>query len=94
MCISKYDIFTCTSTFYSIFFSFHIYDVDSEYHNLPTKALKLRDQDFLGEASCVLSEVCCLLNKGKGNYILALCYSYHVVLVKLTHSDEILGIKL
>lgn len=36
---------------------FHIYDVDTRYHNMPVKALKLRDQDFLGEASCVLSEI-------------------------------------
>ncbi|VFQ70923.1 unnamed protein product [Cuscuta campestris] len=36
---------------------FHIYDVDSKYHNLPVKTLKLKDQDFLGEANCVLSEI-------------------------------------
>ncbi|XP_027163140.1 protein BONZAI 3-like [Coffea eugenioides] len=36
---------------------FHVYDVDSQYYNLPVKNLKLKDQDFLGEASCVLSEI-------------------------------------
>ncbi|KAH6756007.1 Calcium-dependent phospholipid-binding Copine family protein [Perilla frutescens var. hirtella] len=36
---------------------FHVYDVDSKYHNLPVKTLKLKDQDFLGEASCVVSEI-------------------------------------
>ncbi|XP_052192155.1 protein BONZAI 3 [Diospyros lotus] len=36
---------------------FHIYDVDTRYHNLPVKMLKLKDQEFLGEANCVLSEI-------------------------------------
>ncbi|XP_056166186.1 protein BONZAI 3-like isoform X1 [Syzygium oleosum] len=36
---------------------FQIYDVDTKYHNVPVKTLKLTDQDFLGEASCVLSEI-------------------------------------
>ncbi|KAJ6359864.1 hypothetical protein OIU77_003966 [Salix suchowensis] len=36
---------------------FQIYDVDTSYHNKPVKSLKLEDQDFLGEASCVLSEI-------------------------------------
>ncbi|KAL3516184.1 hypothetical protein ACH5RR_023086 [Cinchona calisaya] len=36
---------------------FHVYDVDTQYHNLSVKTLKLKDQDFLGEASCVLSEI-------------------------------------
>ncbi|KAF9623170.1 hypothetical protein IFM89_037751 [Coptis chinensis] len=36
---------------------FHIFDVDTKYHSLPAKALKLDEQDFLGEASCVLSEI-------------------------------------
>ncbi|XP_058216509.1 protein BONZAI 3-like [Rhododendron vialii] len=36
---------------------FHVYDVDTSYHNLPVKMLKLKDQEFLGEASCVLSEI-------------------------------------
>ncbi|GER49043.1 calcium-dependent phospholipid-binding protein [Striga asiatica] len=36
---------------------FHVYDVDSKYHNLPVKMLKLEDQDFLGEANCVVSEI-------------------------------------
>lgn len=36
---------------------FHVYDVDTKYHNVTVKALKLQDQEFLGEASCVLSEI-------------------------------------
>lgn len=36
---------------------FQVYDVDTQYHNLPVKMLKLEDQEFLGEASCVLSEI-------------------------------------
>ncbi|PIN15780.1 Copine [Handroanthus impetiginosus] len=36
---------------------FHVYDVDTKYHNLPVKTLDLKDQDFLGEASCVVSEI-------------------------------------
>ncbi|XP_042991159.1 protein BONZAI 3-like isoform X2 [Carya illinoinensis] len=35
---------------------FHVYDVDTKFHNIPVKTLKLKDQDFLGEATCVLSE--------------------------------------
>uniref|UniRef100_A0A2N9GI06 C2 domain-containing protein n=1 Tax=Fagus sylvatica TaxID=28930 RepID=A0A2N9GI06_FAGSY len=35
---------------------FHVYDVDTKYHNVPVKTLKLKDQEFLGEATCVLSE--------------------------------------
>ncbi|GFP93377.1 protein bonzai 3 [Phtheirospermum japonicum] len=36
---------------------FRVFDVDSKYHNLLVKMLKLEDQDFLGEASCVVSEI-------------------------------------
>ncbi|KAL3818774.1 hypothetical protein ACJIZ3_004679 [Penstemon smallii] len=36
---------------------FHVYDVDTKYHNVPVKALKLKEQDFLGEATCVVSEI-------------------------------------
>uniref|UniRef100_A0A1J3FL71 Protein BONZAI 3 n=1 Tax=Noccaea caerulescens TaxID=107243 RepID=A0A1J3FL71_NOCCA len=36
---------------------FHVYDVDTQYHNVPVKTLKLKDQDYLGEATCVLSEI-------------------------------------
>ncbi|XWS58510.1 hypothetical protein CRYUN_Cryun08bG0040300 [Craigia yunnanensis] len=36
---------------------FHVYDVDTKYHNIPMKALKLNEQDFLGETTCVLSEI-------------------------------------
>ncbi|XP_062004902.1 protein BONZAI 3-like isoform X2 [Rosa rugosa] len=36
---------------------FHVYDVDTKYHNVNVKTLKLEDQEFLGEGSCVLSEI-------------------------------------
>ncbi|VVA12788.1 PREDICTED: BONZAI [Prunus dulcis] len=36
---------------------FHVYDVDTKYHNVPVKTLNLRDQEFLGEGSCGLSEI-------------------------------------
>ncbi|KAK4394304.1 protein BONZAI 3 [Sesamum angolense] len=36
---------------------FRVYDVDTEYHMIPVKMLKLEHQDFLGEASCVVSEI-------------------------------------
>ncbi|KAM4119339.1 hypothetical protein ACJW30_03G051400 [Castanea mollissima] len=36
---------------------FHVYDVDTKYHNIPVKTLKLKDQEFLGKATCVLSEI-------------------------------------
>ncbi|KAL8199623.1 hypothetical protein R6Q57_013191 [Mikania cordata] len=36
---------------------FRVYDVDSKYHNLSTKMLDLKDQDYIGEANCVLSEI-------------------------------------
>ncbi|XAR52531.1 hypothetical protein NMG60_11020661 [Bertholletia excelsa] len=36
---------------------FQLYDIDTSFHSLPVKMLKLKDQEFLGEASCVLSEI-------------------------------------
>uniref|UniRef100_A0ACD5U3B9 Uncharacterized protein n=1 Tax=Avena sativa TaxID=4498 RepID=A0ACD5U3B9_AVESA len=36
---------------------FKIYDIDTKYHNTPVKMLNLAQQDFLGEASCNLSEI-------------------------------------
>ncbi|KAL5701490.1 Protein BONZAI 3 [Ranunculus cassubicifolius] len=36
---------------------FRVYDVDTKYHNLPVKSLKLQEQQFLGEANCTLSEI-------------------------------------
>lgn len=34
-----------------------VYDVDTKYHNIPVKMLNLNEQDYLGEASCALSEI-------------------------------------
>ncbi|XP_073013238.1 protein BONZAI 1-like isoform X1 [Typha latifolia] len=36
---------------------FQVYDIDSQFHNVPEKSLKLEEQEFLGEATCLLSEV-------------------------------------
>ncbi|KAG8638585.1 hypothetical protein MANES_14G044800v8 [Manihot esculenta] len=36
---------------------FHVYDVDTQFHDIDVKMLKLDEQQFLGEASCVLSEI-------------------------------------
>ncbi|KAK6243492.1 hypothetical protein QUC31_009901 [Theobroma cacao] len=36
---------------------FHLYDVDTKFQGIPVKALKLNEQEFLGEATCVLSEI-------------------------------------
>ncbi|KAF3323577.1 protein BONZAI 1-like protein [Carex littledalei] len=35
---------------------FQIYDVDSQFHNVPEKMIRLEEQQFLGEATCLLSE--------------------------------------
>ncbi|XVF11389.1 hypothetical protein REPUB_Repub08aG0023700 [Reevesia pubescens] len=35
---------------------FHVFDVDTQFHNVDVKMLKLEEQQFLGEASCTLSE--------------------------------------
>ncbi|KAG0464042.1 hypothetical protein HPP92_020111 [Vanilla planifolia] len=35
---------------------FRLFDVDSQFYNVPEKMLKLDEQQFLGEASCLLSE--------------------------------------
>ncbi|KAI3892383.1 hypothetical protein MKX03_012601 [Papaver bracteatum] len=42
---------------------FRVFDVDTKYHNIPVKSLKLNEQDFLGEANCVLSEIVTKHNK-------------------------------
>lgn len=36
---------------------FRVYDVDTKYCDMSTKMLDLEDQDFVGEANCVLSEI-------------------------------------
>ncbi|KAF8008857.1 hypothetical protein BT93_K2494 [Corymbia citriodora subsp. variegata] len=36
--------------------SFRLYDVDTQFHQMEVKMLKLEEQQFLGEASCALSE--------------------------------------
>ncbi|XWS60191.1 hypothetical protein CRYUN_Cryun07bG0014500 [Craigia yunnanensis] len=36
---------------------FHVFDVDTQFHNAEVKMLKLEEQQSLGEASCTLSEI-------------------------------------
>ncbi|XP_027902972.1 protein BONZAI 1-like isoform X1 [Vigna unguiculata] len=36
---------------------FRVYDVDTQFHNLDIKMLELDEQQFLGEATCVLSQI-------------------------------------
>jgi len=36
---------------------FRVYDVDSKFHSVPAKMLRLDEQQFLGEAQCFLSEI-------------------------------------
>ncbi|KAI3411322.1 uncharacterized protein J3R85_018216 [Psidium guajava] len=36
---------------------FRLYDVDTQFHQMEVKMLKLEEQQFLGEASCALSEI-------------------------------------
>ncbi|KAH9705674.1 protein BONZAI 1 [Citrus sinensis] len=36
---------------------FRIYDVDTQFHNVDVKTLKLVEQQFLGEATCTLSQI-------------------------------------
>ncbi|PIA39449.1 hypothetical protein AQUCO_02600119v1 [Aquilegia coerulea] len=42
---------------------FRVYDIDTKYHKLPVKSLKLEEQEYLGEASCFLSEIVTKHNK-------------------------------
>ncbi|KAI3882020.1 hypothetical protein MKW92_050081 [Papaver armeniacum] len=42
---------------------FRVYDVDTKYHKMPLKTLNLDEQDFLGEATCALSEIVTKDNK-------------------------------
>ncbi|KAK9120237.1 hypothetical protein Scep_018330 [Stephania cephalantha] len=36
---------------------FYVYDVDTQFHGIPVKTLKLEEQQLIGEASCTLSEI-------------------------------------
>ncbi|GAA0167677.1 calcium-binding protein [Lithospermum erythrorhizon] len=36
---------------------FQIYDIDTQFHNVEPKLLRLEEQQFLGEATCTLSEI-------------------------------------
>ncbi|GAB2218753.1 hypothetical protein Drorol1_Dr00001984 [Drosera rotundifolia] len=36
---------------------FQVYDVDTRYNKIPVQGIKLADQDFIGEATCALSQI-------------------------------------
>ncbi|XP_043725233.1 protein BONZAI 1-like [Telopea speciosissima] len=36
---------------------FRLYDVDTQFHNVPVKMLRLDEQQFIGEATCPLSQI-------------------------------------
>ncbi|KAK4264577.1 hypothetical protein QN277_025735 [Acacia crassicarpa] len=38
-------------------FVFRIYDIDTQFHNVDVKMLRLEEQQYLGEATCTLSEI-------------------------------------
>ncbi|KAE9610179.1 hypothetical protein Lal_00006379 [Lupinus albus] len=42
---------------------FRVYDVDTQFHNANVKMLKLEEQQFLGEATCALSEIITKANR-------------------------------
>ncbi|KAH9754634.1 protein BONZAI 3 [Citrus sinensis] len=74
---------------------FRVYDVDTKYHNIPVKMLKLEDQDFLGEASCVLSEIVTKQNrtltlKLHNNYGLRVSRNFGILSV---HAEETVASK-
>ncbi|CAI9780048.1 unnamed protein product [Fraxinus pennsylvanica] len=48
---------------------FRLYDVDTQFHNSDVKALKLEEQQFLGEATCALSQI---VTKSNGSLTLEL----------------------
>ncbi|CAL5361747.1 unnamed protein product [Camellia sinensis] len=58
---------------------FRVYDVDTQFHNLDVKMLKLDEQQFLGEATCTLSQI---VTKSNGSLTL-----------DLVRKDESLGSK-
>ncbi|KAK8575826.1 hypothetical protein V6N12_063480 [Hibiscus sabdariffa] len=42
---------------------FRVFDVDTQFHNVAVKMLKLEEQQYLGEASCALSEIVSKANR-------------------------------
>ncbi|GFZ03958.1 calcium-dependent phospholipid-binding Copine family protein [Actinidia rufa] len=56
---------------------FRVYDVDTQFHDLDVKMLKLDEQQFLGEATCKLSEI--------------VTKSYRSLTLDLVRKDETMG---
>ncbi|WMV35229.1 hypothetical protein MTR67_028614 [Solanum verrucosum] len=65
--ITKYTIAYHFETVQNLVF--RVCDVDTQFHNQDVKMLKLEEQDFLGEASCTLSEI---VSKSNGSLTLDL----------------------
>ncbi|KAK3403621.1 hypothetical protein EUGRSUZ_K00066 [Eucalyptus grandis] len=57
---------------------FRLYDVDTQFHQIDVKMLKLEEQQFLGEASCALSEIITKSNRS--------------LTLDLTHGEEYTGL--
>ncbi|XP_022735910.1 protein BONZAI 1-like isoform X2 [Durio zibethinus] len=62
---------------------FHVFDVDTQFHNVEVKMLKLEEQQSLGEASCALSEIVT-----KPNRLLILDLARREDSVSSTHSQH------
>ncbi|KAK4375490.1 hypothetical protein RND71_006167 [Anisodus tanguticus] len=65
--ITKYTIAYHFETVQNLVF--RVCDIDTQFHNQDVKMLKLEEQDFLGEASCTLSEI---VTKSNGSLTLDL----------------------
>ncbi|XP_010663805.1 protein BONZAI 1 isoform X2 [Vitis vinifera] len=63
---------------------FRVYDVDTQFHNVDVKMLKLDEQQFLGEATCSLSEIV-----SKSNRSLTLDLVHREESIKSTRSQNL-----
>lgn len=63
---------------------FRLYDVDTQFHNVDVKMLKLDEQQFLGEATCSLSEIV-----SKSNRSLTLDLVHREESIKSTRSQNL-----
>ncbi|KMS95665.1 hypothetical protein BVRB_006000 [Beta vulgaris subsp. vulgaris] len=60
--------------------TFRVYDVDTQFHHVDVQMLKLDEQQFLGEASCTLSEIVT-----RSNRLLTLDLAQHEDSMKAAH---------
>uniref|UniRef100_A0A803N7E8 C2 domain-containing protein n=1 Tax=Chenopodium quinoa TaxID=63459 RepID=A0A803N7E8_CHEQI len=62
---------------------FRVFDVDTQFHNVDVQMLKLDEQQFLGEASCALSEIVT-----RSNGLLTLDLAHREENLKAAHSGS------